>query len=354
MRGKTAFGLLVLSLLFTLVSPLPAQTTAPSDATPIDIAHSPAPLFDDPIWHGASDPFVIWNPVKSQWFMYYTQRRATLQNPHGVDWVHGSAIGIATSSDGAHWSYLGTCKGDHDLSDPLAAKGAGPEPGVTWWAPCFLQQGNVMHMWVVLVDGVYTNWTGKRNILHFTSDDGVNWKYVSTAQLSSNRVIDPTVYRIGDEWYIVYKDEANGSATYLSQSTDLDNWTNARKVSPDGHQEAPFVFQWKGQWWLMVDALGDKGLRIYKSANGVDGWKYVATILDKPDGTRPGDDGVGHHPGIVIQGTGDSQQCLVFYFTQHRNQTIMQLAELEVDANGKPFCNRNKYASPQTSQSRQP
>ena len=53
-------------------------------------------------------------------------------------------------------------------------------------------------MWVVLVDGVYTNWTGTRNILHFTSDDGITWKYLSTAKLASDRVIDPTVYRVGD------------------------------------------------------------------------------------------------------------------------------------------------------------
>ena len=86
-----------------------------------------------------------------------------------------TAAPCAASDDGIHWKYLGTCQGDHDLTDPLAAKGAGPEPGVTWWAPCFLQQGHVLHMWVVLVDGIYTNWTGKRNILHFTSDDGINW-----------------------------------------------------------------------------------------------------------------------------------------------------------------------------------
>jgi hypothetical protein len=329
---------LILSLLFLIAPPLRPQTVAPH----IDIAHAPAPLFDDPVWHGASDPFVIWNPLKAQWFMYYTQRRGTLQNPNGVDWVHGSAIGIATSADGIHWSYLGTAKGDHDLSDPLAAKGAGPEPGLTWWAPCFLWQGNVLHMWVVLVDGVYTSWTGKRNILHFTSADGIAWKYVSTAQLSSNRVIDPTVYRLGDLWYMVYKDEAQGSHTFVSQSADLENWTNAHQAGPDGGQEAPFVFHWKGHWWLIVDA--GRSLRIYQSGNGIDGWKYSATILEKADGTRPDDGGVGHHPGIVIQKQGAAEQCLVYYFTQQRTRTIMQLAELELDASGTPFCNRNKYA----------
>jgi predicted GH43/DUF377 family glycosyl hydrolase len=326
-----------------------AQPTPSTDTPPplIDVAHAPAPLFDDPVFHGASDPFVIWNPVKSEWFMYYTQRRATLPNPNGVDWVHGSAIGIATSKDGIHWDYLGTCKGDHDLTDPLAAKGAGPEPGVTWWAPCFLREGGVFHMWVVLVDGVYPRWTGKRNIVHFTSDDGVNWKYQDTAKLSSDRVIDPTVYKVGDMWYMVYKDEAAGSHTFCSQSKDLQTWTDAKSVSPDGSQEAPFVFRWRNRWWLMVDFLG-KGLRIYTSDNGIDGWRFHAMILDKPDGTRPRDNNVGHHPSIIVQGTGDTEQCLVFYFTHQRNQTVMQLAELELGADGKVTCNRNKYAAAAT------
>src|SRR5690242_165797 len=92
----------------------------------IDVSQVPAPLFDDPVTHGGTDPFVIWNPVKNEWFMYYTQRRSNLESPKGVDWVHGSPIAIATSTNGVNWSYLGLCKGDHDLSDPLAAKGAGP------------------------------------------------------------------------------------------------------------------------------------------------------------------------------------------------------------------------------------
>jgi hypothetical protein len=334
-----------LALLFFLACPLRAQTPAPPL---IDVAHAPAPLFDDPIWHGGTDPFVIWNPVKSEWFMYYTQRRATLPNPNGVDWVHGSAIGIAVAKDGLHWTYLGTCKGDHDLTDPLAAKGLGPEPGITWWAPCFLFEDNLFHMWVVEVDGVYTRWTGKRNILHFTSVDGVNWKYISTAKLSSSRVIDPTVYKVGDLWYMVYKDEAAGSYTFCSQSTDLDNWTNAQKVSPDGHQEAPFTFHWRNKWWLIVDALGNAGLRLYTSENGIDHWVYNNTILNKRDGTRPRDNAVGHHPGIVIQGQGDHEQCLVYYFTEARSHAVIQLAELDLTQGGKAVCDRNKYAAAAT------
>ena len=312
----------------------------------LDVAHAGAPLFDDPVFHGASDPFVIWNPVKKAWYMYYTQRRANVANPRGVDWVHGSAIGIATSEDGKTWKYLGVCQGDHDLSEPLkATNGKGPVPGITWWAPCFLWEGGKLHMWVVLVDGVYTSWTGNRNIVHFTSDDGVNWKYADTCKLSSNRVIDATVYKVKEAWYMVYKDEADGSHTRVSSSKDLQEWTTLpERADADGGQEAPFAFQWKGAWWLIVDA-GNQALRVYKSESGYDKFVYNNTVLAGTSGTRTKDNNLGKHPGIVLQGgANNDEQCVIFYFTHQGNQTVIQVAELEVGADGKMVCDRNKYA----------
>ena len=47
---------------------------------------------------------------------------------------------------------------------------------------------------------------------------------------------------------------------------------------------------------------------------------------------------------MIVQGTGDKEQCLVYYFTHQRNQTVMQLAEVEMGPDGKLICNRNKYA----------
>lgn len=311
----------------------------------IDISHAPAPLFDDTVWHGATDPFVLWNTAKKQWYMYYTQRRGTLPNSNGTDWVHGSAIGFATSKDGVNWKYSGTIKGDHDLTDPLKATGLGPEPGITWWAPCFLYEGKTLHMFIVRVDGVYTNWNGKRNIVHFTSKDGENWTYVNTCTLQSERVIDPTVYKIKDTWYMVYKDEAAGSHTFRSESKDLINWSNPVQADADGSQEAPFVFHWKDSFWLIVDAKG--GLRVYKSPDGLNNWEYNATVLTPNDGgTRAKDASVGHHSGMVIQkAPNGTEQCIMYYFTQQRNLTWIQVGELELGADGKVFCNRNKYAA---------
>lgn len=344
MNGKISlvvFGLFLMLTATSLLAQRPAQAVAPPR---IDIAQAPAPLYDDPIFHGATDPFVIWNPVKKEWYMYYTQRRATLPSPNGVDWVHGTAIAIATSKDGLHWTYVGICQGDNDLSEPLKAKGLGPYPGITWWAPCYVYEGNTLHMFVTQVDGVYSSWTGKRHILHFTSQDWVNWKYLNTCTLNSERVIDATVYKIQDLWYMVYKDEAAGSHTYRSESKDMVEWSNPQLTDRDGSQEAPFVFRWKGSYWMIVDS---RGLRIYQSPNGIDQWEYNTTVLGASDGIRPKDNNVGHHPGMVLQTAADgSEQCLMYYFTHQGNQTVIQLAELELGADGIVFCNRNKYASP--------
>jgi len=93
---------------------------------------------------------------------------------------------------------------------------------------------------------------------------------------------------------------------------------------------------------LMVDS---GGIRTYKSPNGIDQWEYNTTVMRANDGgTRPMDDPVGHHEGIVLQTAPDgTEQCLIFYFTQRGNLTWIHVTELELGADGKVFVNRNKY-----------
>src|SRR5262245_65292681 len=85
------------------------------------------PLYRDPVYDGAADPVVIWNPLVGRWWMFYTNRRANAPGLSGVAWVHGSPIGIAESADGgAHWKYLGDAEFD------LPPNVAGDAP--THWA----------------------------------------------------------------------------------------------------------------------------------------------------------------------------------------------------------------------------
>lgn len=86
------------------------------------------PLFRDPVYDGAADPTLCYNRQEHKWFMFYTNRRATLPRAKGVSWVHGTRIGIAESSDGgATWKYRGTAEIDYGKED------------YTHWAPrCFI------------------------------------------------------------------------------------------------------------------------------------------------------------------------------------------------------------------------
>ena len=166
------------------------QFRKPKRAPTFDIAGAAAPLFTDPVWDGAADPAPVWNEARGEWWVYYTQRRATLQPSEGVEYCHGSAIGIATSKDGRQWRYECICTGDDGLGDPVGSN-------CSWWAPGVLCHEGLYHMYVSWVDGIYTDWSGQRFIKHFTSTDGRHWTYQSTLELSSNRCIDAGLYRAG-------------------------------------------------------------------------------------------------------------------------------------------------------------
>src|SRR5690242_6129224 len=45
---------------------------------------APKPLYRDPVYDGAADPVVIWNPHAKRWWMFYTNRRANVPGLSGV------------------------------------------------------------------------------------------------------------------------------------------------------------------------------------------------------------------------------------------------------------------------------
>jgi hypothetical protein len=263
------------------------------------------PLFRDPVFDGAADPVVVWNPQAAKWWMFYTNRRANAPGLSGVAWVHGTKIGIAESADGgATWAYTGTA------NITLPPELGGSEP--TLWAPDVRTSADGLHhMFVTVVPGVFEDWQHPRTIVHLTSVDLRNWLYVSALKLSSDRVIDPCVFPLpGGGWRLWYNNERDNKSIYFADSPDLTTWTDHGKCTGVGERpgEGPFVFQWRGHYWMFVDLW--KGLGVYRSADLLRWTPQNGDLLGVPGhGT---DDRVnGGHPGVVV--SGDRAYC--FYFT---------------------------------------
>lgn len=307
---------------------LPAQQVAPK------------PLFDDPIHHGAADPVIIYNKHEKKWWMFYTNRRATLNDSSGVAWVHGTRIGIAESKDGMLWKYRDTANITYR-----------PDKDYTFWAPDVIEHNGLYHMYLTYVPGIFQNWNHPRTIAHLTSTDLVNWNYVSTLPLVNEKVIDACVFRLPDgSWRMWYNNERDGKSIYYADSKDLYHWTDKGKTIP-ARGEGPKTFQWKDTYFMIVDAW--KGMEVYSSTDLLNWTKQASRILEEP-GTGTDDQAIGGHCDVVV----NADKAYVYYFTHPgrrkdkpaaRNsfddkRSVIQVAELKYN-NGVITCDRDEMLS---------
>lgn len=310
------------------------QQTAPSTA---EQSAAPAPLlplrpdaftvpYRDPVWDGPTDPILVADHLKGEWVLFYTQRRATAPGLTGVEWVHGTGIGVARSSDGGTtWRYQGTVEG---LVPP------GTELPATLWAPDVVRIGDRWIMYLTILGGRRTDWTGKAEIVQFASRDLENWEYLGAIDLDSPRVIDAAVALYGDGRYrLWYKDEARGSNTYSAVSDtpdDPSSWVLEGVAIPGRPHEGPKVFQLGGNYWMIVDEW--RGQAVYRSDAAAGTWVrqehlggLILTAPESVDGRAV----VGRHADVVplpdvaplpegMQGgtsDGGTQRALLVYFT---------------------------------------
>lgn len=299
---------------------------------------APKPLYRDPVYDAPTDPVLCFNITENKWFMFYTARRATEPNTPGVTWVHGSRIGIAESSDdGATWTYRGNAEIDysHGLSE------------YTYWAPEVIHYDGTYHMYLSFVPGIFTNWNHPREIIHFTSKDMIKWKYESTLDLKSDRVIDACVIQLPNgTWRMWYKDERAKMAISYADSPDLYKWQTQGNAINDRNGEGPKVFHWKGRYWMVADFW--RGLGVYTSDDCLN-WKPQKNNLLAEPGQHPSEGQRGSHGDIVVGG----DRAYLFYFTGYSKESmapddpyaqrraVIQVVELECK-DGELFCDRNK------------
>jgi hypothetical protein len=297
------------------VSQQQADEQAPAlPALPLLRADAFSIPYRDPVWDGPTDPVLVPDPRTGEWVLFYTQRRATAPGLAGVEWVHGTAIGVARSSDGGRtWTYQGTAEG---LIPP------GTEPPATLWAPDVVRIGDRWIMYLTVLGGVRTDWTGNASIVQFASRDLVTWEHLGAINLDSPRVIDAAVALCRDGRYrLWYKDEARESNTYSAVSDrpdDPSSWVLEGPAIPGRPHEGPKVFKLEGTYWMIVDEWRGQG--IYRSKDGAGGWVrqdhqggLILTAPESVDG-RPV---VGRHADVVPlppQEDG-AERALLVYFT---------------------------------------
>lgn len=298
----------------------------------------PAPLFRDPIFDGAADPTLIWNHQEKQWWILYTCRRANVPT-NGVSFVHGSDIGICSSVDGQKWLYRGI------------VPNLNFEPGRnTFWAPEVIEDNGLYHMFVSYVRGIPVDWDEPRHIVHYAGEDLWNLHFCDVLELSSDKVIDPCIYKVDDCWKMWYKDEVHQSHTYASVSRDLYHWEAHHPEITDCPHEGPNVFFYQGYAWMITDPWD--GLGVYRSTD-FSHWERMENILREP-GTRQDDNRIGQHADIAVFG----ENAYIFYHTHPglanenrqnnsydwnyaERQSGLQVAKLQYQ-NGKLLCNRDE------------
>ena len=298
---------------------------------------APKPLYRDPVYDGAADPVIVYNKLQKKWWMFYTNRRATMTDTTGVAWVHGTRIGIAESDDGAVWKYKDTANIKYR-----------PDSGYTFWAPEITEYKGVYHMYLTYVPGIFTNWNHPRDIIHLTSIDLLNWKYESTLQLANHKVIDACIFHLADgNWRLWYNNESDGKSIYYADSKDLYNWVD-KGIAIAAHGEGPKVFRFQNKYWMIVDVW--KGMEIYYSDDLLKWTKQATRVLEQP-GKGTDDQAIGGHADVVV----NNNRVFLFYFTHpgrrkdkpaqrgstEDKRSLIQLTELFY-TNGELICDRDK------------
>jgi hypothetical protein len=298
------------------------------------------PLYRDPIFDGAADPTLIWNPQVGKWWMFYTDRRANAPGQSGVTWVHGTPIGIAESADGgAHWKFVQMAQFE------LPAEYGGTN--VTCWAPEVIRAPDgTWQMFLTVVPGIFEDWNHPRFMVQLTSTDLIHWNHPRQLALASDRVIDASVLRLPNGmWRLWYNDERTGKSIHFADSLDLANWTD-QGLAFKSRGEGPKSFRWHGKFWCVIDEW--KGLGVFRSADASQWSKQPTNLLAIP-GHGADDQVMGGHPDVVVSG----ERAFLFYFTHpgrragakqgatEQRRSSIQVVELQ-EQNGWLTCNRDE------------
>ncbi len=305
---------------------------------------APKPLFRDPVYDGAADPVVIWNPHVDKWWMFYTNRRATMTGLPGVSWVFGTPVGIAESADGANWNYVGTA----EFPDLPAVCGG---DSTSLWAPDVVKgDDGKWHMFLSIQPGIGVKWGIPGFIAHLSSSDLRTWTFEKRLEQLGTHVIDADILRMGDgSWRMYYKDQNTYSHICMTESNDLYTWTDPAEVMKISG-EGPAAFLWKGYYWLIIDTWN--GQTVHRSRDGTTWERQPGNpILGYGTGTGADDIPNALHANVVVS----NDRAYLYYFTHpgrvgenrdkdayEQRRTSIQVVEMELNREGWITADRNR------------
>lgn len=286
----------------------------------------PRIIFRDPVFDGAADPTVIRRVSDGKLFMFYTQRRATVDCPaDSVEWCYGTKIGAAVCdetvcvrhSEGEarriplQTQTAGEGRGFPDAPgmtedggfgkwEYIGALDLGFSDNATFWAPEVVFDGESYRMFVTYIDGVFSEWAGEASIEQYISPDLLQWRRVGRVEIESARVIDPCLFPLPQGgWRMWYKDEKRGSRTCFCDTEDFESWRSGGFATYETAQEGPNVFALGGYFWLVADVWD--GLAVYRSDDLTRFVRQRGNILP----------GIASHADIFCEG----EKARLVYFT---------------------------------------
>jgi len=164
------------------------------------------------------------------------------------------------------------------------------------------------HMFLTYVPGTFTDWNHPRVIVQLTSTDLLNWQYVQTLPLTTDKVIDASVFQLPDgTWRLWYNNERDHKSIYYADSPDLRHWTDHGPALNE-RGEGPKVFRWHEQYWMIIDQW--KGLAVYHSEDLLHWQPQPERLLEAPGQGRD-DQAIGGHCDVVVR----NGRAYLFYFT---------------------------------------
>lgn len=307
---------------------------------------APAPLFIDPNYHGSCDPEIIFNSADSYWYIYYTSRRSLIEQNFVA-----TPIGVIRSKDFMKWEFVNYCSFD--------GVGGKKDMPSTFWAPAIIEKDGLLHMFVTWKpDTTMENgaWGGPAKIVHYQCDlanpvDG--WKKVADMHGSELDALDATVFETNGVFHLWFKGKKTGenrNKLYHLTSPDLFIWSDGgtangdvfkQEITKERFEEAPYVFYWKENYWLLTDT--HQGMLVYKSKNG-ENWKYQNKIM-KEGSSRNLDNNAARHCCVAVLG----ERAYIFYHVEpwrdyegirifnqpiENRRAVLQMAELVMGEDG--------------------